>query len=200
MKKIEEDTEHIQNILNENPQSQEILYKKYSKIVKSFLTARYSIYYDLDDDVSEIMIKIFTKLPTYDNEKSKFSSWVFTIAKNHMIDKWRGNLITVTGANATYTTSIDQPINMGVSNSTGTVNFSNSYTTSSCGVDYNFENCSSINHISTQLTAQEFMLLDMKYVQGYNYTEIGSEFNLTSSTISNKVNYINNIIITCLTF
>jgi DNA-directed RNA polymerase specialized sigma24 family protein len=30
----------------------------------------------------------------------------------------------------------------------------------------------------------------MKYVQGYDYNEIGKEFNLTSSTISNKVNYI----------
>jgi DNA-directed RNA polymerase specialized sigma24 family protein len=30
----------------------------------------------------------------------------------------------------------------------------------------------------------------MKYVQGYNYCEIGKEFNTTSSTISNKVNYI----------
>jgi len=30
----------------------------------------------------------------------------------------------------------------------------------------------------------------MKYVQGYGYNEIGQEFNLTSVTVSNKVNYI----------
>jgi DNA-directed RNA polymerase specialized sigma24 family protein len=30
----------------------------------------------------------------------------------------------------------------------------------------------------------------MKYLQGYDYNEIGKEFNVSSSTVSNKVNYI----------
>jgi RNA polymerase sigma factor (sigma-70 family) len=53
-----------------------------------------------------------------------------------------------------------------------------------------FENNSSISYISTQISPQDFTLLDMKYVQGYDYCEIGKEFNVTSSTISNRVNYI----------
>jgi len=63
---------------------------------------------------------------------------------------------------------------------------SNSYT--SCNSEY--ENCSSVNYISSQLSPSDFALLDMKYVQGYDYCEIGKEFNLTSSTVSNRVNYI----------
>ena len=177
-----------------NPQAQEILYNKYKKSVKNFLKNKYSIYYDLDDDVSEIMIKVFMKLDTFDSTKSKFRSWVFSIAKNHMIDKWRSTSITLTGSNinCTYTTTT---ADIGVSSfitssNTATIDIGNTFATNCCGTDYEFENCSSINYISNQLTPQDFTLLDMKYVQGYNYCEIGSEFNVTSSTISNRVNYI----------
>jgi DNA-directed RNA polymerase specialized sigma24 family protein len=47
-----------------------------------------------------------------------------------------------------------------------------------------------VSFISTQISPNDFALLDMKYVQGYDYKEIGSEFQLTSSTVSNKINYI----------
>ena len=30
----------------------------------------------------------------------------------------------------------------------------------------------------------------MKYIGGYSHCEIGKEFNLTSSTVSNRINYI----------
>lgn len=186
--------------MNGNTQAQGILYNKYKKSVKNFLKRTYSIYNDLDDDVSEIMIKVFMNLQNYDQTKSKFRSWVFSIAKNHMIDKWRNNTITLTGSNTncviSYTTTV---AGTDVSNNSGyitscnsdVIDFGgNSYTTNSCSADYDFENCSSINFISDQLTPEDFTLLDMKYVQGYSYNEIGSEFNVTSTTISNKVNYI----------
>ena len=117
-----------------------------------------------------------------------------------MIDKWRNNTISLTGSNtncvfsySTNTCGIDVGDNGGfiTSSNTGTITAGGSFTTTNCcSADYDFENCSSINFISNQLTPQDFTLLDMKYVQGYSYDEIGSEFNVTSSTISNKVNYI----------
>ena len=192
MKEIQEDTELIQNILNDNSQAQEILYKKYTKLVKDFLKNKYPTYYDIDDDVSEIMIKVFINLKIFDADKSKFMSWVFIIAKNHMIDKWRSNTITLTGSNTTCSISTeDVSFNCSYA-TTGTamIGIGSTFTTNTCSADYDFENCSSINYISTQLSPQDYTLLDMKYIQGYNYTEIGNEFNVTSSTISNRVNYI----------
>lgn len=178
-----------------NQQAQKILYDKYKKSVKNFLQSKYSIYCDLEDDVSEIMIKVFLNLETYDKNKSKFCSWVFSIAKNHMIDKWRNNNYTATFSSGTvnYTTSCDY--NIDVENSyitsanVGSIS-ANSYHISNNIADFDFENCNSITFISAQLTPQDFTLLDMKYMQGYNYNEIGNEFNVTSSTISNRVNYI----------
>ena len=195
IKKVQEDIETIQNILSGSPQAQEILYEKYKKSVKNFLKNKYSLYYDLDDDVSEIMIKVFMNLSTFDSTKSKFRSWVFSIAKNHMIDKWRGNTITLTGSNTncvySYSTNFsDVGSSYITSNNIANIEGGNTYTTTNCCAGMEFENCSSINYISDQLSPQDFTLLDMKYVQGYSYNEIGSEFNLSSNTISNKVNYI----------
>ena len=194
MKKGQVDTKLIQEILDGNARAQEILYEEYSESVRKFLRDKYSIHYDLDDDVAEIMIKVFMKLETFDVEKSKFSSWVFSIAKNHMIDKWRSNTITLTGSNTScsFTISTDEPAYSNYITSTNVstiMNGGNSFTTSDCA-GIAFENCSSINYICNQLSPQDFTLLDMKYVQGYDYNEIGKEFNVTSSTISNRVNYI----------
>lgn len=200
LKKIQEDTELIQNTLNGNPQAQELLYEKYKNSVKNFLKRKYSVYYDLDDDVSEIMIKVFMNLENYDSSKAKFRSWVFTIAKNHMVDKWRNNTITLTGSNTncviSYSTTTSGDIagesSFITSSNTGAVEITNNgYTTTNCSsADYEFENCSTINFVSDQIAPEDYTLLDMKYVQGYSYNEIGSEFNLSSNTVSNKVNYI----------
>lgn len=183
--------------MNGSPQAQEILYNKYKIAVRNFLKKRYSTYNDLEDDVSEIMIKVFMNLHTYDQTKSKFRSWVFSIAKNHMVDKWRNTTITLTGSNTnsifSYSmTDIDVENNCSYITSCNTGNFEvgTTFTTSNCSADFDFENCSSINFISNQLTPEDYTLLDMKYVQGFSYNEIGTEFNVTSSTISNKVNYI----------
>jgi len=188
--------EIIQDTLNGNPRAQEILYEKYKKSVKNFLKNKYSSYIDLDDDVSEILIKVFMNLHNFDASKSKFRTWVFSIAKNHMVDKWRGNAITLTGNSSVITVSTDGTTGIDISSeggyttsNTASINMnSNTFTTCCAGLE--FENCSSISYISDQLSPQDFTMLDMKYVQGYSYNEIGSEFNVTSSTISNKVNYI----------
>ena len=40
----------------------------------------------------------------------------------------------------------------------------------------------------------ELNMLQMKYIDGFNYKEIGEKFNITSSTVSNKINYIKTIL------
>jgi len=119
------------------------------------------------------MIKVMMNLIKFDDIKSKFSSWVFSIAKNHMIDKWRSNNVTLYSDN---------------------LSTDNGYITSTSSSIIDFENNSSINFITEQLTPQDYTLLNMKYMQGYDYNEIGNEFNLTSSTVSNRVNYIKTIL------
>lgn len=191
----------IQNILNGNRVAQETLYDKYKKIVKDYLKGKYNKYYDIDDDVSEILIKVFLNLNTFDPKKSKLKSWVLSITKNYMIDKWRNNptltnsgVITNNGTSDQYLIvngssigwSDEAIISMSASNSLSfTAN--STYTT---GADSEFENCNTICYLSKQISPVDNSLLNMKYVQGYNYCEIGKEFNISSNTVSNRVNYI----------
>lgn len=174
-----------------NQKAEKILYEKYKIIIYNYLRSKYPKNYDIDDDVSEIMIKAIINIDKFDNNKSKFKSWIFSIAKNHMIDKWRTNTISITGNNINCTYNNDENnICFNQNISTRSYETFNNSMENYCSADYDFENCSLINYISTQLTPQDYTLLNMKYVQGYNYNEIGNEFNLTSTTVSNKVNYI----------
>jgi RNA polymerase sigma factor (sigma-70 family) len=185
-----EDTNLIQNILNGNPVAQETVYKKYRKIVKNYILSKFPPYYDLEDDVSEIMIKVFLNLKEYDSNKSKFKSWVISITKNYLIDKWRTGTGTITVSANNIIFNTDNPYcnttcTNGMPNANNLITFTSTNNASCC-----FENCNAVGFVSAQLSAVDFTMLDMKYVQGYDYKEIGSEFQLTSSTVSNKINYI----------
>ena len=168
-----------------NPTAQETVYKKYRKIVKNYILSKFPPYYDLEDDVSEIMIKVFLNVKDYDSTKSKFKSWVISITKNYLIDKWR----TRTGTITVSANNTDNPYN--TTTCTNALGANNVITfTSTNNATCCFENCNAVSFVSAQLSPVDFTMLDMKYVQGYNYNEIGNEFQLTSSTISNKINYI----------
>lgn len=147
----------------------------------------------MDDDISEIMIKVFLNLSSFDAEKSKFKSWVLHIVRNYMIDKWRSNSVTLTSFN-TGDISTDSLITNAtrcsyfeLEDSNSTLNNSVLFSSNNTA---NFDYCNSLSFLSSQISATEYMMLDMKYLQGFNYSEIGKEFNLTSSTVSNRVNYI----------
>jgi RNA polymerase sigma factor (sigma-70 family) len=150
-------------------------------IIENYLKHKFSKYRDLEDDVSEILIKIYINLSKFDNTKSKFNSWCLSIANNHMIDKWRDSSISSTYISKKNTTTISEDIN------DLTNYFNKNYNTSS---NIDVENLSSINYVTSQLSEYDYNLLNMKYIQGYNYSEIGKEFNITSTTASNKINYI----------
>jgi len=191
----------IQQVLNKNKLAEERFFKKYKKVVEDYI--KYKLPKVNDDDfndcVSNILIKIYYSLDKYNPEKSSFNSWIIAITKHYMIDAWRVNSTSVSALNSvSFTTIVDGTLpaftvtacnsdNFITANNTGNL----AYTTNGTITCNNeFENCSSINYISQQISPEEFTLLDMKYVQGYNYIEIGKEFNVTSSTISNRVNYI----------
>ena len=186
MKNEIEDIELIRNVLLNDVNSQNKLYDKYKQYVSNFLRKNYTQYNNIEDDVSEIMIKIFTKLNTFNIDKSEFTSWVCTIAKNHMIDKWRSCDITNTfQITDGYITSSTNFYNANISTNSGLV---------CCEIyDYNnntYETNNTLSYVTSQLSTTDCALLTMKYIYGYNYCEIGNEMNSTSTTVSNRINYI----------
>lgn len=160
--------ELINGIVNSDTKTENCFYEEYYQKIKGFIIKRYGNYDDIEDDISEILTKIFKKIKSYNSEKSSFDSWVFTIAKYHMVDKWR---VSKDVCEVSYT-ELDylQPQTMSLYE--------------------NFEDENYFSHITSSLTPVDSTLINMKYIQGFTYEEIGQEFNWTSSTASNKVNYI----------
>lgn len=192
MKETEENMMLIRNILNGNRIAQETFYNEYKKIVKDYLKYKISrtnySNEDIDDWVSDILIRIHYNLDKYDPEKSSIKTWVLTIAKHYLYDTYRGNSFKLTSNSLTLNT-VDYSgsfFNTTTCDTNVPLYNMNTNISTSC----NFENCNTINYISTQLSPSDFTLLNMKYVQGYDYNEIGKEFQITSSTVSNKINYI----------
>lgn len=181
----------INSILENDNEAQRIFYDKYRQILTNYILSKYPHNLDVEDDVSEILIKVFTNLYKYNSEKAGVKTWVFAIAKNYMIDKFRRNdaltgSITIDGSSITIG-NFDGAI---TSDCVFVDNGDNMFHTSTYGVAEMFENCDAVNFVSNNLSACDFSFLDMKYSQGFNYEEIGSEFNLTSHTVSNRVHYI----------
>jgi len=190
--KVQEDNKLIKSINDGDKESEGLLYDKYQKILFDYLRNKFPSYQDIEDDVSEILIKVFVSFHSYDPEKGKFKTWAFTIANNYMIDKSRSSsFINSSGfINVDFNNISSPSVNSFNSNASciDLSDMSSTYTTS-C-FSSGFDNCSAVSYVNDYLDSCDFTFLNMHYGLGYSYSEIGTEFNITSNTVSNRVNYI----------
>ena len=94
-------TNHRNNIFED-------IWKEYYPSLKIFCKTYLSQSSDLDDVCQEIMLKVFNKLHTY-NPLYSFTTWLYTIARNHCIDHIRGYKVTETLPFNTTSGSDDNP-------------------------------------------------------------------------------------------
>ena len=168
IQKDQKDIIHIQNILGGNKKSEQYIYFKYKKEIKKIIINKYGKSFDTDDHVSDIIIKIFSNLDKFDNSKSNFNTWIFNIVKNHMNTIHRDIKSKKIYVEEYYS------------------NFSTEYT----NVCTTYETNNTLDYISRKISISDFEMLSMKYLDGYNYNEIGKEFNTSSTSACNKINYI----------
>ena len=67
----------------------EQLYRDYYDKIYGFVYHRVNTKEDAEDLVSEIFMKVFERLETYDEKKAAFSTWIYQIARNQVIDFYR---------------------------------------------------------------------------------------------------------------
>jgi RNA polymerase sigma factor (sigma-70 family) len=169
-----------------NEKAQIKLYKYYKKTLEHFIKIKYPKNYDFEDDVSEISLKIFEKLATYDNTKSQFNTWVINVANNYMIDKSRKKKLVYVYQNE-YGTFSNDIIENNNSRSIN-INYDTLSIEDSCRPDISWENLDTLSHMSRSGDMNTFTMINMKS-NGYNYSEIGNEFNISESQVSNKISY-----------
>lgn len=63
------------------------LYDEYARRVKAFAVARKAA--DADGVANEVMLRVFQNIATFEGTETEFVSWVFTIARNRLIDLHR---------------------------------------------------------------------------------------------------------------
>lgn len=67
----------------------EDIYDEYFTRVYKFLSYRINNEDDVKDLTAEVFKKIFSKLSSYDKEKSNLDVWIFAIARNTLYDYYR---------------------------------------------------------------------------------------------------------------
>ncbi len=69
--------------------SQEEVYKKYGDKVLAYIKFRVSSPEDAEDLQANVFYKVFKQWEKYESEKASISTWIYTIARNEVIDYYR---------------------------------------------------------------------------------------------------------------
>lgn len=67
----------------------EQLYVDYHKKVEGYIHSRVKNHADAEDLVSDVFAKVVEKIDTFDPSKASYSTWIFTITRNKVIDHFR---------------------------------------------------------------------------------------------------------------
>jgi RNA polymerase sigma factor (sigma-70 family) len=173
----EEEAQLVKKILEHNDQrASGKLYNWYYGEVKTYLKKKFKIDgMDLEDLASDAISKSFMNLSTYDESKSSFKTWLYTIAENVVINHKKKLENRVEKLNYHYLEDAEEKNFDIVSNEDHEELFSTQQ---------------ALNFAVSDLDDEQHDMLKKKYVEGYSHSEIGEIYSLTSSTVSNKINYV----------
>ena len=65
------------------------IYREFYPKVYQYLVNRMGNVHDAEDMAQNVMLKVFSKLDTFDPTKSALSTWIFNITRNSLIDQQR---------------------------------------------------------------------------------------------------------------
>ena len=69
--------------------NKEEIYEEYHLKVLRYINSQVNDYHLAEDLCSDVFLKVYEKLDTYNKSKAQFSTWIFTITRNRLIDYYR---------------------------------------------------------------------------------------------------------------
>lgn len=75
------------------PNFKEQIYRDYKNKVAGYLYQRIGNPTEVEDLVSEVFVKIYSKLDTFDDSKASLSTWIYHITQNTLTDFYRKHKI-----------------------------------------------------------------------------------------------------------
>lgn len=166
MKPTLNDEEVIRTYLSTRPNDCfETLYKRYvGKVYKRC----YSLTKDSEkaqDFTHDIFIRMFARLDRFE-ERSTFSTWLYSISYNYCIDQLRG-------ASRLATTSLEEGID-----------YQYTGTDESESVEHNLQQ---LSQAMKAISPEEAMILRMKYQEGLDVRQIAEKLNLKDSAVKMRL-------------
>ena len=77
--------------MDENKQAE--IYSEFHDKVQWFLLEKLGDKYLAEDLCSDVFVKVLDKYDSFDESKASLSTWIFTIARNTLIDYYRGRKV-----------------------------------------------------------------------------------------------------------
>lgn len=71
------------------------LYEDYHMKVLRYIQSKVNDYHLAEDLCSDVFVKVYEKLDTFNEKKASISTWIFTITRNRLIDYYRTRKVTV---------------------------------------------------------------------------------------------------------
>jgi len=171
------DVELLNSILNDNnSKANNELYSYYTEEIKKHIKKKFKLTNeDSEDLTSDTVVKMLSNLKEYDSDKSNFKTWVLTIAENTTIN---------------FKNKLSNRTEHFVYNQIEDID-KNHFIEIPCQDNFEekFATDNTLNYITSDLDHESERMIKMKYVEGYSHNEIGQVYSLTSSTVSNKINY-----------
>ena len=128
------------------------------------------IYYQInnnaicDDLVSSVFMKVVENIDKFDEQKASFSTWIYTIARNTVIDYYRK-------------AKIESDIDDYVDSVKYSLSFEDAYR------EYTEDCQGSTEALMAILNEKERPVIYLRYFEGLSFTEIGSRLGKNSSTV-----------------
>lgn len=97
--------------MNRTTADMEKIYTEYHEKVAHYIAQKVPNPHDAEDLVSCVFVKVHQKLDTFDSGKASVSTWIYTIARNTVIDFYRtAKMFSEIPENFAYSDPIDEQI------------------------------------------------------------------------------------------
>jgi len=163
----------IQEYLDGNHKSFEILFNKYKNLLFSYLLTLTGNYEESEDLFQEIFIKIIEKLPSY-RQEGKFKSWLFTLSRNYFLDKRKNRKNIQERSNISLDDSEDEKSAL-INKISFPLNPENEL--------INKEEAGKIFKALEQLNYQQREIILLRHYSGMTFKEISQELSIPIGTV-----------------
>ncbi len=166
------DDDIILKIKKGDVNSFEVLFEKYQYLVKNRIMKIIGNSPEVEDLVQEIFYKVFKNIGKYNFKKSKFSTWISTIAHNATIDFLKKQHMKIFSSDTFFSAedSLDIPDDDDPQS-----------------IFINNEERKFLLFCMAKLPKKYFDILELRYMQDKSYNEISKILNIPMGTVMTRI-------------